>query len=33
MTTSHTTPEQNTNILIQRLAQIADDPTNPPQVE
>ena len=28
MTTSHTTPEQNMNILIQRLAQIADDPTD-----
>ena len=28
MTTPHTTPEQNTNILIKRLAQIADDPAN-----
>ena len=28
MTTPHTTPEQNTNILINRLAQIADNPTN-----
>ena len=28
MTTPHTTPEQNTNILIERLAKIADDPAN-----
>jgi hypothetical protein len=28
MTTPHTTPEQNTNVLIKRLAQIADHPAN-----
>ena len=28
MTTPHTTPEQNRNILIERLAQIADNPAN-----